>query len=205
MTMTDSIIMTSLIVIGAYVIGSIPFSIIVTRLLKGTDLRTHGSGHAGATNTMRVAGWFPGIMVMILDIGKGALVAWFATRYGAGPIIAWIATALVVVGHCWPVFAGFRGGMGMATAGGALLVFWPLGFVLGIGLAAAMQLIVRHSARGNVGMALLLTPLWLLFGASSLQAGAALAASLIIGVRATSDWNRVYHELWFDRQPDESE
>ena len=203
--MIESIIMTSLIVIGAYVIGSIPFSIIVTRLLKGTDLRTHGSGHAGATNTMRVAGWFPGIMVMILDIGKGALVAWFATRYGAGPIIAWIATALVVVGHCWPVFAGFRGGMGMATAGGALLVFWPLGFVLGIGLAAAMQLIVRHSARGNVGMALLLTPLWLLFGASSLQVGAALAASLIIGVRATSDWNRVYHELWFDRQPDESE
>ena len=203
--MTDPFMLNSLIIVGAYVIGSIPFSILVTRLLKGTDVRTHGSGHAGATNTMRVAGWFPGILVMLLDLCKGALVAWFATQYGAGAVIAWIATALVVAGHCWPLFAGFRGGMGMATSGGALLVFWPLGFVLGIGLAAAMQLIVRHSARGNVGLALLLTPLWLLFGATSLQAGAALAASLIIGVRATVDWNRVYHELWFDRQPDQPE
>jgi glycerol-3-phosphate acyltransferase PlsY len=203
--MTTSIITNSLIIIGAYFLGSIPFSIIVTRLLKGTDIRTHGSGHAGATNTMRVAGWFPGIMVMILDIGKGALIAWLATRYGAGPTITWIATAFVVAGHCWPIFAGFRGGMGMATAGGALLVYWPLGFVLGIGLAAAMQLVVRHSARGNVATALLIAPLWLLFGASTLQVGAAFAASLIIGVRATTDWNRVYHELWFDRQPDQPE
>jgi glycerol-3-phosphate acyltransferase PlsY len=203
--MTVSIITNILIIVGAYLIGSIPFSIIATRLLKGTDVRTHGSGHAGATNTMRVAGWFPGIMVMILDIGKGAVVAWLATRFGAGSTIAWMATVSVVVGHCWPIFAGFRGGMGMATSGGALLVFWPLGFVLGIGLAAAMQLVVRHSARGNVATALLLAPLWLLFGASTLQAGAALAASLIIGVRATADWNRVYHELWFDRQLDQPE
>ena len=120
--MTDPFMLNSLIIVGAYVIGSIPFSILVTRLLKGTDVRTHGSGHAGATNTMRVAGWFPGIMVMILDIGKGALVAWLAMRYGAGSAIAWIATGLVVVGHCWPIFAGFQGGMGLATAGGALLV-----------------------------------------------------------------------------------
>jgi glycerol-3-phosphate acyltransferase PlsY len=142
---------------------------------------------------------------MVLDIGKGALVAWMALRYGASPAIAWIASALVVVGHCWPIFAAFRGGMGMATAGGALLVFWPLGFVLGIGLAAAMQLVVRHSARGNVATAILLAPLWLLFGASTLQAGAAFAASLIIGIRATSDWKRVYRELWFDRESGQQE
>jgi hypothetical protein len=56
-----------------------------------------------------------------------------------------------------------------------------------------------------VATALFLAPLWLLFGASTLQAGAALAASLIIGIRATADWNRVYHELWFDRQSDQTE
>jgi glycerol-3-phosphate acyltransferase PlsY len=194
-----------LILLGAYSVGSIPFSIVITRLLKGIDVRTQGSGHAGATNTMRVAGWFPGIMVMILDLAKGALVAWFALSYSGRPLVAWAAIALVVGGHCWPALAGFRGGMGLATAGGALLIFWPLGFVLGIGLAAAMQLIVRHSARANIATAVLLAPLWLLFGASTLQVGAAVASGVMIAIRATADWNRVYHELWFDRPPKESD
>jgi glycerol-3-phosphate acyltransferase PlsY len=94
--------------------------------------------------------------------------------------------------------------MGLATAGGALLVFWPLGFVIGIGLAAAMQLVVRHSARANIATGFLLAPVWLLFGASGLQAGAALASALVIAIRSSSDWNRVYRELWFDRQEDDA-
>ena len=191
--------------IGAYLIGSIPFGILVTRLLRGTDVRSHGSGHAGATNTMRVAGWLPGIAVMLLDIGKGALVAGIALRYGSSSAVAWIATALVIAGHCWPIFANFQGGMGMATAGGALLFFWPLGFVIGIGLAAAMQLVVRHSARANIATGILLAPVWLLFGATFLQAGAAIVSGLVIAIRAGSDWNRVYRELWFDRQEQDSE
>ena len=190
--------------IGAYLIGSIPFSIIVTRLLRGIDVRSHGSGHAGATNTMRVAGWLPGITVMLLDIGKGALVAWLALRYGGSSTVAWVATAMVIVGHCWPIFAEFQGGMGMAAASGALLVFWPLGFVIGIGLAAASQLLVRHSARANIATGVLLAPVWLLFGATLPQAGAAMAAGLVVGIRARSDWNREYRELWFDRQEEDS-
>lgn len=203
--MDPLIISNVLLLVGAYLIGSIPFAIIVTRLWKGTDVRAQGSGHAGATNTMRAAGWLPGIMVMVLDIAKGGLIAWLAIRLESGSLITWLAVALGVAGHCWPIFAGFRGGMGLATAGGALLIFWPLGFVLGIGLAAGMQLVVRHSARANIATALGLAPLWLLFGASSLQAGAAFAASVIIGIRASADWNRVYHELWLDRQPEPPE
>jgi glycerol-3-phosphate acyltransferase PlsY len=203
--MDPLIISNVLLLVGAYLIGSIPFAIIVTRLWKGTDVRAQGSGHAGATNTMRAAGWLPGIMVMVLDIAKGGLIAWLAIRLESGSLITWLAVALGVAGHCWPIFAGFRGGMGLATAGGALLIFWPLGFVLGIGLAAGMQLVVRHSARANIATALGLAPLWLLFGASTLQAGAAFAASVIIGIRASTDWNRVYHELWLDRQPEPPE
>jgi glycerol-3-phosphate acyltransferase PlsY len=203
--MDPLIISNVLLLVGAYLIGSIPFAIIVTRLWKGTDVRAQGSGHAGATNTMRAAGWLPGIMVMVLDIAKGGLIAWLAIRLQSGSLITWLAVALGVAGHCWPIFAGFRGGMGLATAGGALLIFWPLGFVLGIGLAAGMQLVVRHSARANIATALGLAPLWLLFGASTLQAGAAFAASVIIGIRASTDWNRVYHELWLDRQPEPPE
>lgn len=202
--MQDAGIHFVIIWIAACLIGSIPFGIIVTRLLRGTDVRSHGSGHAGATNTMRVAGWVPGIAVMLLDVGKGALVAGIAVRYGSGSVVAWVATALAIAGHCWPIFANFQGGMGLATAGGALLVFWPLGFVIGIGLAAAMQLVVRHSARANIATGVLLALVWRLFGASDLQAGAAIAAGLVIAIRSGSDWNRVYRELWFDRPEDDA-
>jgi glycerol-3-phosphate acyltransferase PlsY len=154
---------------------------------------------------MRVAGWFPGIVVLILDLGKGALVAWLALHYGSSLWAAWGATTLVIIGHCWPILAGFRGGMGMATAGGALMVFWPLGSIVGIGLAAAMQLVVRHSARANIATAILLAPLWLLFGATHLQVGAAVVSGLVIGIRAIRDWNRVYRELWLDRPADPAE
>jgi glycerol-3-phosphate acyltransferase PlsY len=122
----------------------------------------------------------------------------------AGPdihtvIVHSAAAGFVVIGHCWPVFAAFRGGMGMATAGGALFYIWPIGFVLGVGLAAASQLIVRHSARGNILTGLALAPLWMLFGAGWSRAGVALIVGLIIAVRALSDWSREYRELWFDR------
>lgn len=189
--------------LAAYLIGSLPFSIIVTRALTGKDVRAGGSGHAGATNTMRAAGWGAGILVLVLDIGKGSAALWLADLLAGGggspTLTRSIAAFLVVVGHCWPLLAGFRGGMGMATAGGALLYVWPLGFMLGIGLAAAAQLIVRHSARGNILTGLLLAPLWALFGVGWERLGVALAVGLVVAGRALSDWNREYRELWFDR------
>lgn len=193
-----------LISLTAYFLGSIPFSILLTRLFIGDDVRHTGSGHAGATNTMRAAGWGPGILVMLLDVGKGAMAVWVADSIATGrvdiAVVRAVAAGLVVIGHCWPVLAGFRGGMGMATAGGALLYVWPLGFVLGVGLAAASQLIVRHSARGNILTGALLAPLFALFGARWSRLGVALAVGLIIAIRAISDWKREYRELWFDRE-----
>ncbi len=184
----------------AYLLGSIPFALLVTRVQAGVDVRSQGSGHAGATNTMRVAGWAAGIAVMLADIGKGYLAVWLAANFG-GTITAPIAAAAsVVVGHCWPIFAGFRGGMGMASGGGALLAVWPLGFVLAVGLGAALQLLIKHSARGNVVTGLLLMPLWLIFRVDPVLLGVALAVGLVISGRSLSDWNRVYRELWFDRE-----
>ncbi len=190
--------------IVAYFIGSIPFSIVITRTLTGEDVRAKGSGHAGATNTMRTAGWWAGVIVLVLDIAKGSLAIWVADLMAGGglppALIRSMAAALVVIGHCWPILAGFRGGMGMATAGGALLYVWPLGFVLGVGLAATAQLIVRHSARGNIVTGLLLGPLWALFGVGWDRLGTALAVGVVVAARAISDWNREYRELWFDRE-----
>ena len=196
----EPILKTIAFAVLAYLLGSIPFALLVTRVQAGIDVRSQGSGHAGATNTMREAGWAAGIAVMLADIGKGYLAVWLAANFG-GTIAAPItAAASVVVGHCWPIFAGFRGGMGMASGGGALLAVWPLGFVLAVGLGAALQLLIKHSARGNVVTGLLLMPLWLIFRVDTVLLGVALAAGLVISIRALSDWNRVYRELWFDRE-----
>src|SRR5512147_2720319 len=107
-----------------YLSGSLPFSIWVTRRLKGVDVREAGSGHATTTNTIRQAGFAAGALVLILDIAKGFIPTWLALRYTPAELVIYIVpltAAAAVAGHCWPVFAGFRGGMGLATTGGCLL------------------------------------------------------------------------------------
>jgi len=183
-----------------YALGSISFAILVTRWKVGIDVRSVGSGHAGGTNVMRAAGWGAGILVAALDIGKGYLAVWFAQRLGVVGLTTAVAAGAVVVGHCWPIFAGFRGGMGMGCGAGALLAIWPIGFILAIGLAVSLQLIIHHSARANVFTGILLTPLWALFGAPWPWLITAAAVGIVVSFRALSDWQRVYRELWLDRE-----
>lgn len=208
----------------AYLIGSIPFAIIVARLKAGVDVRSVGSGHAGATNVMRAAGWGAALLVLVLDLAKGGLIMWLALRLGATPWAWPLAGALGVAGHCWPLYTGFRGGMGLAVGGGMLLVLWPLSFAIGIGVAVACQLMIHHSARANFATGLMLGPLLLLFAwifltlnpaayspaailgphgsnvwASLPLAATAAGAGLVISIRSLSDWKRVYKELWLDR------
>lgn len=184
----------------AYGLGSIPFAIILTRWKIGKDVRSFGSGHAGATNVIRVAGWVVGIAVSVLDILKGYLAVWLAPRIGGTNLAVVLSAVFVVAGHCWPIFAGFRGGMGVGSGIGVLAAVWPFGLVLGVGLGASLQLVIRHSARANVVTGLLIAPLWALFGASNLQIATVAATGLLVAFRATSDWNRVYRELWLDRE-----
>src|SRR3990172_1623392 len=98
-----------------YICGSLPFSIWVPRLVKGVDVRDAGSGHATATNTIRQAGFGWGALVLVLDITKGFLPTCLAAKYTEIPWVIALTAALAVAGHCWPVFAQFRGGMGLAT------------------------------------------------------------------------------------------
>ncbi len=184
----------------AYALGSLPFAVWITRWTTGGDIRQTGSGHAGATNVMRSAGWVAGIAVLLLDLGKGYLAMRLAMHLVQGLLGLGLAAGALVIGHCWPVLAGMRGGMGMATGGGALLAIWPFGFILGVGLAAIMQILIRHSARGNFTGGLLLTPLWWIFRASPEALAIAAGVGIIIALRATSNWNREYRELWFDRE-----
>ena len=136
-------------IIGAYLMGSIPFGLWVSYLVAGVDIREGGSGHISTTNTMRHAGWAAGVLVLVLDMAKGFAPTYFALKLGLpGWGIALTAT-LAVIGHCWPVFAKFKGGMGLATTGGALLAVSPLGMAIGLGVLVALVLLYGHSARGS--------------------------------------------------------
>ena len=186
--------------------GSLPFAIWITHLFKGVDVREAGSGHATTTNTIRhQAGFGPGALVLVLDIAKGFLPTWLALHVGRDgiPPCTWLApltAALVVVGHCWPVFAQFRGGMGNASTGGCLLAAAPITFVIGLGILVALTLILRHSARASLLTGLLMAPAFWLLGLGSSVTWIGAAAGLVLAGRFAVDWNRQYRELWLDRE-----
>ena len=182
-----------------YLCGSLPFALWITRWRKGTDVRLSGSGHATTTNTIRQAGWGAGVIVFLLDIIKGFAPVYLAGRYGTGEWVIPITAALAVAGHCWPIFAEFRGGMGLATSGGAILAISPLGFLIGVAILIALVLVIHHSARASVVTGLLIPWVYWILGMRSELFGVALAVGFVIAVRFLVDWNRKYRELWLDR------
>jgi acyl phosphate:glycerol-3-phosphate acyltransferase len=144
----------------AWLLGSLSGSLLIGRLY-GLDIRKSGSGNAGGTNALRVAGWRFAALVVLIDVGKGALAAWLGgwspawLAMQSGPQWQTAACAFAaIVGHCWPVFFGFRGGKGAGPAVGAVLVMAPL-------LAAAMFAVwvIVVAATRFVGLATVLAGL----------------------------------------------
>lgn len=121
----------ALILIVAYLLGSIPSGLIVGKLFYGMDIREHGSGNLGATNTFRTLGKKAGSVVTVVDILKGTLATFlpiiFGVSEGLHPLLVGV---VAVVGHMFPIFAGFRGGKAVATSGGVVLAYSPLLFIL---------------------------------------------------------------------------
>ena len=128
-----------LLLLLAYLIGAIPFSVIAGKVLKGIDVREYGSGNAGATNTFRVLGKKAGIPVLLLDVFKGFLavdLVWFTSYVPSTEIYINLQLAFgiaAVLGHVFPIYAGFRGGKGVATL---------LGFMIGVFPEAALISII---------------------------------------------------------------
>jgi glycerol-3-phosphate acyltransferase PlsY len=183
-----------------YLCGSLPFAIWITRLVKGVDVRDAGSGHATTTNTFRQAGFLPGALVFILDVAKGCVPTWLALHYAPAAWVAALTAALAVVGHCWPIFAGFRGGMGLATANGGMLAAAPVAILINYALLGLLTLILRHSARASVLAGILFAPLLWLVGLRGPVLWIAAAVGVVISGRFLIDWNRKYRELWLDRE-----
>jgi len=150
---------------AAYLLGSIPFGLLLSRLFGGGDLRTSGSGNIGATNVARVAGPLPGILTLLLDAGKGAAAVWLAAPF-SNESATWmmIAVLAALLGHCFPIWLRFRGGKGVATAAGAFLVLCPpalLGsLILFLLVAFFWRYISLASISAAASMPLLIYLLW---------------------------------------------
>ena len=183
-----------------YLSGSLPFALWITRLVKGIDVRDGGSGHITTTNTIRQAGWIPGVAVFLLDFSKGFVPVYLAQRAGLPAWSIGLTGALAVAGHCWPVFAQFRGGMGLAVTAGILMAVSILGFLLSFATLLFFVLILHHGARGSLVAGLAAAPLLWLVGLRGTVIWLAVGAGIVIVIRFTVDWNRKYRELWLDRQ-----
>lgn len=147
------------IVVLAYLLGSVSPSYLIVRRLQGRDVRSVGSGNAGATNVLRAAGRGAGLAVLLLDLGKGAAAVAVPQALEAPPAVVYLAAAAVVVGHVFPVYLGFRGGKGVATGVGAMLVLAPLAALGAIAVFAAVLVATRYVALGSVAGALSCAPL----------------------------------------------
>ena len=179
-----------LALLGAYLLGSIPTALWVGRAFFGLDIREHGSGNSGATNTFRVLGKGPGAFVMAVDVLKGWAAASLAVlllrqgAIGAGQLLYFqlACGVLAVVGHIYPVFAGFRGGKGVATILGVMLAIAPAPVGVCLLVFVGMLLLTRYvslssmTAGGAFALLQLLPPfrpdnpllLWFGFGVAAL-------------------------------------
>jgi glycerol-3-phosphate acyltransferase PlsY len=128
----------TLFLVTAYLLGSISFGIVVCRICGLPDPRTHGSGNPGATNVMRGGKKTAALLTLLGDAGKGWLAVWLAQHYGLPPQWVCAVAMAVFLGHLYPVFYGFKGGKGVATAAGILLAFSPW---LGLGVLATWVLV----------------------------------------------------------------
>lgn len=129
-------LITAIIIILAYLIGSIPSGLIIGKWFYKKDIREHGSGNLGATNTFRVLGVKAGIVVMLADILKGTLATSLSSIFTSLDLsMEWYIHPLIigmvaVFGHMYPIFAGFRGGKAVATSGGVILFYQPVFFLV---------------------------------------------------------------------------
>ena len=192
------------LVAGAYLLGSVSFSVVLVRLIQGLDVRTVGSGNAGATNVLRAAGKGAGAVVLALDVAKGVTAVAVPRALEAPPAVVGGAAVAVVLGHVYPVFFGFRGGKGVATTAGALGTLAPAAMALGLVVFTAVLLWKRYVSLASIVTAALFPLLvglgarlgWPEYGGPWLVLAAVAIALLIVGKH-----QRNLRRLWRGTEP----
>lgn len=157
-----------LIIVLSYLLGSIPTSVWMGKLLKGVDIRDHGSGNAGATNTFRILGWKAGAIVSLIDLAKGFTAAYYISQIGyytggvevkieimgklweTNVFMQLIAGAAAVGGHMYPIYARFAGGKGVITAAGMLYGIEPISITLAISIFIILLFSTRYVSLASI-------------------------------------------------------
>jgi glycerol-3-phosphate acyltransferase PlsY len=170
-----------LFLIGSYLLGAIPTGYLVVRLKARTDIRQFGSRSTGATNVFRTAGLLSALPVIVVDVLKGFLPALLAAQLFGDVRLTLAASILAVLGHCYPVYIGFRGGKGVATAMGAFLFLCFPGMLAGLGVFVLVIALTRTVSLGSL-LAVFSFPLWtLIFNrGTDVFYGSALMALIVV-------------------------
>ncbi len=155
------------VMILAYLVGSIPTSIILSKLVRGIDIREHGSGNAGGTNVFRVLGWKWGVLTIVLDAFKGAIAVVFIARlyldsfpftnitpFDDFTLVQIFCGVAAVVGHVWTVFAAFKGGKGIATSLGFLIMIITVDMLVAVGIFAIVVYLSKYISLGSIAAAI---------------------------------------------------
>ena len=175
-----------IMIVLSYLLGSFPTAIVTGKILKGIDIRQHGSGNAGATNVFRVLGWKAGLFVLLVDMAKGfiATVLIYQIAIGAfsidAVILQIVAGLAATMGHIWTIFAGFKGGKGVGTGAGMIVALVPGAVLAGLIIFIITVSLTRYVSLGSI-LASLTIPVHL-FGKHFLFHRPVPVALLVLGV-----------------------
>jgi acyl phosphate:glycerol-3-phosphate acyltransferase len=181
----------ALALIGGYLLGSIPFGLLLTRMAGLGDIRSIGSGNIGATNVLRTGRKDIAIATLLLDAGKAALALWLARHFLSSSEIGLVAGAAALLGHCFPVWLKFKGGKGVATFFGTLLVgIWPVGVLAGL-LWLGTAFTFRFSSLGALVASAAAPLIALVFHVEPIGIGAIAAMSAMVWYRHRENLSRL--------------
>ena len=178
-------------VVAGYLIGSIPFALVLARRWGTADLRTIGSGNLGAANVMRVSGVTPGVLVAVLDLAKGAASVALAQRVRPDGATAALAGFAAIMGHIYPVWLRFKGGKGVATACGVFSVLTPAVVPPVLTIFLATVALTKYISLGSLLATIALPPIAYAIGSPPPSVFAAIAASAVIVIRHRSNLVRL--------------
>jgi acyl phosphate:glycerol-3-phosphate acyltransferase len=179
-------------VVLAYLIGSVPFALIIAKRWGAPDLRRVGSGNLGAANVLRTSGVTAGVLVALLDVGKGAAGVLLASRLDASTATPAVAGFAAIVGHIYPIWLRFRGGKGVATACGVFAALAPVAMPIALAVFLVSAWISKYISVGSVLASAALPPIAYAMGAPMPIVGAAAAAATLIVFRHRSNIARVW-------------
>ena len=162
--MVNDAVAIAISIIGAYLLGSIPSAYIAGRLSKGVDIREVGSRNMGAMNVFYSVGAIQGLMVLLVDVGKGAAAVALARWLGTPVVVEMLAGTTAVLGHSFPIWLRFRGGKGGATLAGVFAFLMPWGLPIGLGILLLLLLLTRFPTLSySIGLLSIPFVAWLVY------------------------------------------